>query len=387
MKKIFTLLAGLIFVFPQPSVAQPSGALDVAVTVMNHQGEPVAGAKVGASGSILQPQVTDSVGRALLSLEAGRQAINFSVSPSGQERGGEARFTTTILVSAANPNSVQLRLPEITELVVNLSQADSYGANLLATTGGSWNTAATLTANGVTSSVSGFQDFPRLLKVQPRGSGKVALASILKPSSRPFNTDLDKDGITDVVFEVATVYGNPRKFTVLSKSLGNSIESLSLEGVPWIEVTFSSPAIARKQISYVARVMIGSKESSDLKPNAFWVIHSNPVDAVGVFSVRPGEGNFWVPSESAEFILGDFASPKYVSSLIMLEVQQPVPAPKPIKYKSCATLQKVYAGGVALSSKYVNKGGKIKMKPTVNTKVYNLNKSLDRDKDGLACER
>ncbi len=63
------------------------------------------------------------------------------------------------------------------------------------------------------------------------------------------------------------------------------------------------------------------------------------------------------------------------------------PAPKPIKYKNCAALQKAYAGGVALSSKSVNKGGKIKLKPTVNAKVYNLNKSLDRDKDGLACER
>jgi hypothetical protein len=63
------------------------------------------------------------------------------------------------------------------------------------------------------------------------------------------------------------------------------------------------------------------------------------------------------------------------------------PAPKPVKYKNCAALQKVYAGGVALSSKSVNKGGKIKQKPTVNAKVYNLNKSLDRDKDGLACER
>ncbi len=63
------------------------------------------------------------------------------------------------------------------------------------------------------------------------------------------------------------------------------------------------------------------------------------------------------------------------------------PAPKPIKYKNCGALQKFYAGGVALSSQSVNKGGKIKLKPTVNARVYNLNKSLDRDKDGLACER
>lgn len=63
------------------------------------------------------------------------------------------------------------------------------------------------------------------------------------------------------------------------------------------------------------------------------------------------------------------------------------PAPKPIKYKNCAALQKVYPGGVARTAKWSNKGGKIKLKPTVNAKVYNLNNSLDRDKDGLACEK
>jgi LysM repeat protein len=63
------------------------------------------------------------------------------------------------------------------------------------------------------------------------------------------------------------------------------------------------------------------------------------------------------------------------------------PTPAPIKYKNCAALQRVYAGGVALSSRSVNKGGKIKRKPTVNARVYTLNKSLDRDGDGMVCER
>jgi hypothetical protein len=63
------------------------------------------------------------------------------------------------------------------------------------------------------------------------------------------------------------------------------------------------------------------------------------------------------------------------------------PSPKPIKYKNCAALNKVYSGGVAKSAKSKNKGGEIKLKPTVNAKVYDLNKALDRDKDGLACER
>lgn len=63
------------------------------------------------------------------------------------------------------------------------------------------------------------------------------------------------------------------------------------------------------------------------------------------------------------------------------------PAPKPIKYENCAALQKVYPGGVAKSSSSKNKGGKIRLQQIVNAKVYDLNKSLDRDKDGLACER
>lgn len=65
----------------------------------------------------------------------------------------------------------------------------------------------------------------------------------------------------------------------------------------------------------------------------------------------------------------------------------PVAAPKPTKYKNCASLNKVYSGGVAKSKSSKNKGNKLRLKPVVNLSVYNLNKSLDRDKDGLVCER
>jgi hypothetical protein len=56
------------------------------------------------------------------------------------------------------------------------------------------------------------------------------------------------------------------------------------------------------------------------------------------------------------------------------------------KFSNCAALNKVYPGGVAKSSKWANKGGKIKNKPTVNSKVYAENSGKDRDKDGIACE-
>jgi hypothetical protein len=57
------------------------------------------------------------------------------------------------------------------------------------------------------------------------------------------------------------------------------------------------------------------------------------------------------------------------------------------KFANCTALNLVYSGGVAKTKTTVNKGGKTKVTPTVNLKVYNENKSKDRDGDGIACER
>lgn len=57
------------------------------------------------------------------------------------------------------------------------------------------------------------------------------------------------------------------------------------------------------------------------------------------------------------------------------------------KYSNCKALNKVFPGGVAKSSKVKNKGGNTKYKPKVSAKLYEANKSKDRDKDGIACER
>ncbi|MBS4201859.1 excalibur calcium-binding domain-containing protein [Bacillus sp. FJAT-49732] len=56
-------------------------------------------------------------------------------------------------------------------------------------------------------------------------------------------------------------------------------------------------------------------------------------------------------------------------------------------YKNCTALNKDYKGGVAKSSKVKNKGGKTKYKPFVSSSLYNANMKLDRDKDGIACEK
>ncbi|MFT4213239.1 MAG: excalibur calcium-binding domain-containing protein [Microbacterium sp.] len=60
-------------------------------------------------------------------------------------------------------------------------------------------------------------------------------------------------------------------------------------------------------------------------------------------------------------------------------------------YKNCTALHKAYPGGVAKAGVTHNKvSGKKRaftVKPKTSTALYKANKKLDRDKDGVACEK
>lgn len=55
-------------------------------------------------------------------------------------------------------------------------------------------------------------------------------------------------------------------------------------------------------------------------------------------------------------------------------------------FKSCVELQKVYKSGVSRSKTTGNKGAGPIDSPRVNAAIYNANKKLDKDKDGIVCE-
>jgi hypothetical protein len=62
------------------------------------------------------------------------------------------------------------------------------------------------------------------------------------------------------------------------------------------------------------------------------------------------------------------------------------------KFKNCTALNKEYPGGIAEKATSVNKNkaGVLqdsKKAPKVSSKIYKENKGLDRDKDGIACEK
>ena len=81
----------------------------------------------------------------------------------------------------------------------------------------------------------------------------------------------------------------------------------------------------------------------------------------------------------------------FLSSTLLLGISAVSPfsadAASVKSYKNCTELNKSYQGGVAKDVKVKNKGGKTKYKPYILAALYNAHSKLDRDKDGIACER
>ncbi|MCM3744015.1 excalibur calcium-binding domain-containing protein [Sporosarcina luteola] len=76
-------------------------------------------------------------------------------------------------------------------------------------------------------------------------------------------------------------------------------------------------------------------------------------------------------------------------SLAFLMITMPIHTANeaPAKFKNCTELNKTYPGGVAKDAKVRNVGGKTKYKPFVSAEIYKMHTNMDRDKDGIACEK
>jgi hypothetical protein len=74
------------------------------------------------------------------------------------------------------------------------------------------------------------------------------------------------------------------------------------------------------------------------------------------------------------------------SPSILSEATSPSQHPTVRVFANCTAMQKVFPGGVARPGA-VNKGGSTRYAPKFSRKLYNANQSMDRDRDGIACER
>jgi hypothetical protein len=69
----------------------------------------------------------------------------------------------------------------------------------------------------------------------------------------------------------------------------------------------------------------------------------------------------------------------------------PASATVPARYKNCTAVNKVYKHGIGRATAHDRTSGKPVTTFKRSTKLYNAaikaNKGLDRDKDGIACEK
>lgn len=85
-------------------------------------------------------------------------------------------------------------------------------------------------------------------------------------------------------------------------------------------------------------------------------------------------------------LLGVLGTSTPISSAIAASAATPkVVVPK---FKNCAAMNKQYPGGVARVGAHDKRAsGHASHKPYVNTVLYNVNRALDRDHDGISCEK
>jgi hypothetical protein len=86
-----------------------------------------------------------------------------------------------------------------------------------------------------------------------------------------------------------------------------------------------------------------------------------------------------------------------ITALAPTPTPTPIATPKPTSttpvtqkstvYKTCLLLNKKYPGGVATSYSARNKGAGMNYIPRVDAAAYKANIKLDKDKDGIVCER
>jgi hypothetical protein len=77
----------------------------------------------------------------------------------------------------------------------------------------------------------------------------------------------------------------------------------------------------------------------------------------------------------------------FATPALLLGVVSTVPASAATAthFKNCTQMHKTYPHGVGKPGAK-NKGGKVSGPPKTSASLYSANHTLDRDKDGIACE-
>lgn len=438
-------ICALLLTSPVP--AQSAEPLQVTISVANSEGEPVAGAAFKMSGTFREAISTSTSGTVVMKLDPGLQNFDLSVPADNPNWGGFANFKLSLQISGGEQNAFTIKLPPPKTIRIPLADFEHFGANAIPVFNGqSWNVLASLETSRGFVEIAGWQNFPRLLKVENQDGQKFAVATIFAPTPSEYASDKDGDGIQDASFSIENVYGNLREYVVFSSQLEKLTAPLSLSGTPWIDLKIQGPLYSGKKANYQAMLMVDGSEYTDSRVKTLWVTYPSS-EELFVFSFNLGQGTFTVPKTEMSFVVAESPMTRFVSSIQNLV---PIPPPSfsgkwfgdrykaqftslpkdaiaklvigkrvlsvkkevqtfsfpgaatitlivngvkestlriPSKFATCKEMWEYFDGGISKSSTYKNKGAKLKKAPTTYSGGYAASSKLDKDKDGLVCER
>lgn len=405
------LVAALVAGASSGYSANANEARDITIVILDSNERPIGSAIVEPVGIPQPAQSSNQDGATTWKLNPNSHRFKVSLlsSPSPWIRPSSTMFS--IPVQAAGTNVFTVQLPKLVNARIVLSDAASFGGTYIPVVWGGSSTIRVL-VNGLVESTSISTTPNRLFIEEVAGSKFARIAYFENPKlGRQNFTDKDGDLIPDVSFSIQTRFGSVRH-EILSSEAESSKSTLSVSQVPYIQKTVKGSTIE-------LAVYEGLQEVTSLFPG--WSFLPSEIGegvAVGTFvrgqtvrlnySLLPRDRKVMFSFRSNSYVA--LAEDPWDIPIVSVECRSigtgvlktfetlgecPQPGWRTLKdalqlaekrYASCSALNKALPGGVA-RPKAVNKGMRAIRPPITSTAGYGLNRHLDADKDGIACER
>lgn len=356
--------------------ALPSNAASQTFVVTVNGGNSKVEGTVSLGNSTDSASVkVDSVGKATFSLPSGTYRLGMYLT--GAFQGVSLNNTVTVTV----PGSITIDLPQLSTSTIHLKLPSGSELPTLYSFWESGRTLVTVGANQfatpIAQVVSSVGDGIKIAVYDPSNQGGVTLMQRTLAGSRLVTIPAGqlKDGaeitITDAafpVFSTAAISGAVGStYTLLGtiKKEGDAFAGTSAEGTGSITAIVAPSSFVVGSGGCICGAGTVAAGLAKLASNNVVVTMKLTAQMSGQYLlVNPMVGSYVFPS-----------------AMIPVETRQPKTS-----YRSCTALNQDFQGGVYSSLIFKGSPSSLRIQPTSNYKLYNTVKSLDKDKDGIACE-
>lgn len=417
MKKIVLLLAALLALLSPTSIpAQGNTVSMTSIKLLKHDGSPLQGARVAATGVPQVPQVSNETGATQWNVASGVTYsfnVQFKLSPSSFST--THSFDVRLFISGATSEQT-IRLPKLITSRLPLKGADEYGSDLFDVRW-QWFFPTSIEVNGKSQLVDYGFGAPNVLQISSEAGGKFAILQYFEPTRLRVaeSSDLDGDLIPDNAFAIVTPYSSVT-YVLPSKTMESSPPSISLAQVPWVKAVPKNEGID-------LALMLGSEDVTSTFPDGTFAVHQPAPtlfrggQASGL-RVNGAKAEYqWGPTGGVQSVIFTYSVNQVMlglSSQINFEIKPAIcwdNAKGSIrqfrtlgdcptgwvstasvrklsekKHSTCSALNKVLVGGVGRTDAF-NIGKRAFKGWLAHNAGYLKNKHLDADRDGIACER